>query len=337
MRSKCRNSSGQISYVLGIILIASIIGAGAFAVDITHFVSAQQDLQCAVDAAALAGAAQLSEDSLEKCRAEALTLSARNTVEGVSVSNSSADTTVDVEVKNASPVLSGSVTVIATHKINSIFGPFFGRVKEIVSATATASGMGQITQIPLGFAFPLALSIDARPVLKDGIEMNALSQYKAGEEFEIFLGPGNDKNAAFTSFGEASSNDKFFKDAIDDVLGTGSPEPVVPSLEVGREINLTNGQSAFHYLLNDPRYSAMLSQPAIVFPLIEGSPPFQQSSKVIGFIALKVTGISKERGIPCIQGVILRPAIRGRSGPGYSGSYRQVVNELSPLAIRLVR
>lgn len=337
MRIRYRRNSGQLSYILGITVVASIVGVAAFAVDITHFVSAQQELQCAVDAGALAGAVHLIENSPQKAISEALKVTARNAVEGVSVSNSSADTTVDVTVEGSTPSASGTVTVTATHKINCIFGPLFGRVKETVSAHGAASGIEPVTEIPRGLAFPLALSIDARPVKKDGTVMNPLSQYKPGEQFEIYLGEGSDKNAAFTSFAEDSANDNYFKDSIDDVLGIGSLDPVVPAIEVGGEINLTNGESAFQYLLNDPRYSAMLSKPAIVFPLIEGSAPFQQSSNVIGFLALKVTNISKDRGVPCIQGVILRPALRGRSGAGYVGNYSQVVNDLSPLTIRLVR
>lgn len=335
MKVECRRAGGQASYIFAIFALATLVVAAAFAVDITHFVSTQHELQCAVDAGALAGAAHLNADSTDQATFEARTVTEKNSVDGVAVSNNAADTSVEVIVTKSTPEVAGAVTVTASRKIHCILSPLLGRMNETVFASATASGLGSLTQIPSGIAFPMALSIDATPETADGVIAKALHQYKPGDLYEVYFGSGNNKNAAFTSFTD-DANNNYFKDAIDDALGL-TTSSVIPSVNVGMNTYLSNGESAFNYILNDPQYSKILSSPCIIFPVIEGAAAFNQSRSVVGFAALKVTQISKERGVPIIKGVIVRPVVQGRAEPAYSGNYSQFLTGIAPLTVRLVR
>jgi hypothetical protein len=337
MKVGFRNQQAQLSSLLGCVLIASTIAICSLAVDVMHTVSAQQELQAAVDAGALAGAAHICETSLARAQAEAIEITSQNFVEAVRVSSASPQTTVTTELVASTENRPGSVTVTANREINFVFARIFGCNTAIISATACAGGLGSITQLPAGTAFPLAISINAIPKGNSGAPEISLSQLRPGEQFEICLGSQKEKNAAFTSFDQGSANNNYFKTLIDECLKIEKTDKNIPSVKVGMEINLNNGEGGFNYLTNDPEYAALLNQPFVVFPLFEGSPPFNQSQPVIGFVAMKITSISKDKGRAKITGKIVKPALRGQASQSYTGSFQQEIRNLSPQTVRLIR
>jgi hypothetical protein len=137
----------------------------------------------------------------------------------------------------------------------------------------------------------------------------------------LYFGSKKDKNAAFTSFTSGSSNVPYFSAAMSEALGlTHSNPAVIPSVSVGSVINLNNGEGGYQAMSRD-FYANILAKPYILLPLIQGQPPFNQSSAVVGFVALKITGISKDKGVASMSGIIVKPAVLGRSGDPPTGAY----------------
>lgn len=337
MSAGMRSERGQLVYAMGSLLLTLLLGLAAFAVDVYHYIVAQKELQLAVDAGALAGATQLSLKGNTIATEYALTVTGKNFVENRRVAASPPDCTVSVLTELPTAASPGTVTVTATMKIDCIFSKVFGRTKELVSATATAGGMPPLTMLPAGATFPLAISIDAVADSKKA-SSNPLSSFKPGELFTIYMGANKDSNAAFTSLSDTEqASGKNLKSQIDECLGVSDTKSEVPAVSVGNNINLTNGDAAFEYLTKDPAYGALLNGQMIYCPIIEGDAPFNKSRPIIGFVALKITSISKEKGLPIIAGNIVKPAISGDSQNFYTGAYSQNVRALSPVVVKLIR
>ncbi len=335
-----RSYSGQLAYVLSSFIVILLVISGAFAVDTFHMVSAQRELQSAVDAGALAGALRLGKNGSEEAKAMALSITQRNYVEGEPVCNSSPNTNVSVSATSSSEYSPGKVTVTASREIDCIFAKIIGIWTCNVTATAEASGVSMLTRIPERMLFPLAVSIDAIPIEKNGQQGKPLSTYNVGEQVKLYLGATTGKNAAFTSFTTAPTSNSYVKAAIIECLSietSKSNNVTVPSFVVGDKLNITNGEGAFEYMLKDPAYGALLNAPYQVFPVIEGEPTYNQNRALVGFVAIKITAISKEKGEPILTGVIIRPALRGSSGTPYEGSYKDVIGRISPFTVRLIR
>ncbi len=330
-----RSRNGQLSILVLVFLVAALIAIGALGVDIAHIVCTTEELQTAVDAGALAGGPHLSEADKTRAVAEALTITASNRADGSMVSNNVPDTIVTVSTTDATTNSGGTVTVSAQKKITHLFAKLFGRRTDVVYASATAGGIGQVTQIPAGRAFPIAISIDA--VTQVGGVQAPLMSCQPGQVFTLYLDNKEDKNAAFTSFTSGSANVQYFSEAMSEALGLTHSDPaVIPSISVGSVINLNNGEGGYQ-LMSHQFYSNIMAEPYILLPLIQGAPPLNQSSMVIGFVALKITGISKRNGVASMSGIIVKPAILGRSGDTPGGVYSAALSTLSPTTVRLIR
>jgi hypothetical protein len=335
-----RKSCGQLCYTIGLLLIPVFFALAAFAVDTMHMVTAQHELQCAVDAGALAGAIELGQTTVGNAQHAAYVVTEKNSVDSIPVSPTAAKTTVNVTVTPATFSQPGMVTVSATRSVDFIFSRILGQRDQLIDAIAIASGSGRLTQVPGGEVFPLALSLDAVAQSQDsGVQQPALRTLHVGNSFTVYLGPDNEKNGSLTSFQNNSANIAYLRSAIDEALGvtkTASP-PVVPPLAVGTLINLNNGESAFQYLLQDSQFAAIMNQPYVLFPLVEGIAPYNQSRPLVGFVALKITHLKREKGVPMITGIIVKPAIRGQTGDVYQGQTSDTLTELSPCVVRLIR
>jgi Flp pilus assembly protein TadG len=154
-----RNQRGSLGTLLLALIIPILFGIGAFGLDMAHYSAVKGELQKAVDAAALAGAASLVEEP-DQCENHALSVAEMNTADGRPVSNLSDSTTVTVEVMPCSDTEVGYVTVTANMAIRHMFAPIFGREWDIVTTSSRAGTYGTLTQIAADHAFPLAVSID---------------------------------------------------------------------------------------------------------------------------------------------------------------------------------
>ena len=330
-----RSKTGQLSILVLVFLVAALIAIGSLGVDIAHIVCTTEELQTAVDAGALAGGPHLSEPDKTQAIAEALTITASNRADGTMVSNDVPGTIVTVSTTDATTNSAGTVTVSAEKRITHLFAKIFGRRTDVVFASATAGGSGEVTQIPSGTAFPIAVSIDA--VTQVGGAQAPLMACQPGQVFTLYLDNKNDKNAAFTSFTAGSANVQYFKSAMSEALGlTHSNPAVIPSVSVGSVININNGEGGYQ-LMSHEFYSNIMAEPYILLPLIQGAPPLNQSAAVLGFVALKITGISKRNGVASMSGIIVKPAVLGRSGDQPSGAYAPALRNLSPSTVRLIR
>jgi uncharacterized membrane protein len=108
-----RRKTGQLSILVLVFLVASLIAMGALGVDIAHIVCTTEELQSAVDAGALAGGPHLSEPDKTQAIAEALSITAGNQADGSRVSNEVPGTIVTVVTTNATTNSGGTVTVSA--------------------------------------------------------------------------------------------------------------------------------------------------------------------------------------------------------------------------------
>ncbi|MFA7339577.1 MAG: pilus assembly protein TadG-related protein [Candidatus Obscuribacterales bacterium] len=330
-----RSKTGQLSILVLVFLVLALIAIGSLGVDIAHIVCTTEELQTAADAGALAGGPHLFETDKTQAITEALAITASNKADGSMVSNEVPGTLVSVATTNATANSAGTITVSAQKRITHLFAKIFGRRTDVVYASATAGGMGEVTQVPSGTAFPIAISIDA--IAKVGAGQTPLMACQPGQVFTLYFGSKKDRNAAFTSFTSGSSNVPYFSAAMSEALGlTHSNPAVIPSVSVGSVINLNNGEGGYQAMSRD-FYANIMAKPYILLPLIQGQPPFNQSSAVIGFVALKITGISKNKGVASMSGIIVKPAVLGRSGDPPTGAYGPALRTLSPSTVRLIR
>lgn len=329
-----RSKTGQLSVLVLVLLIAALIALGSLGVDIAHIVCTTEELQTAVDAGALAGGPHLSATDKTQAIAEALAITASNKADGSIVSNDVPGTNVTVVTTDATTNSGGTITVSAQKRINHLFAKIFGRRTDIVFASATAGGMGDVTQVPSGTAFPIAISIDAATQV--GGAQAPLMNCQPGQIFTLYFDNKDDRNAAFTSFTAGSANVQYFKQAMSEALGlTHSNPAVIPSISVGSVINLNNGEGGYQAMSHE-FYANIMAKPYVLLPLIQGPPPLNQSAAVIGFVALKITGISKQNGVASMSGIIVKPAVLGRSGDAPTGTYTQALKNLSPSTVRLI-
>ncbi len=330
-----RRKTGQLSILVLVFLVASLVAMGALGVDIAHIVCPTEELQTAVDAGALAGGPHLSEPDKTQAVTEALSITAGNKADGSRVSNEVPGTLVTVVTTNATTNSGGTITVSAQKRITHLFAKIFGRRTDVVYASATAGGSGQVTQIPSGTAFPIAISIDV--ATQAGGAQVPLMACQPGQVFTLYFDNKENQNAAFTSFSTESANVQYFREAMSEALGlTHSNPAVIPSVSVGSVINLNTGEGGYQAMSHE-FYSKILAEPYILLPLIQGAPPLNQSSMVIGFVALKITGISKQSGVASMSGIIVKPAVLGRSGDPPVGTYSSALKNLSPTTVRLIR
>src|SRR5438874_10364958 len=128
-----RNQGGTLGAVLFSALFLIIIGIGAMAMDMAHVQAVRTELQSAADAAAIAGAYDLTADP-DNAESHALQIAGTNNADGRAVSNSSANTVVTAlaDTTGEPPVMQ----VDAQMQINHILAPIFGRTTDTLKVEA---------------------------------------------------------------------------------------------------------------------------------------------------------------------------------------------------------
>jgi hypothetical protein len=122
--SRCRSESGQ-SVVLAVVFLTVLMGMAALVVDVGSWYKAQRDAQVAADAAALAGAQALPEDSA----------SAKALAADYAVKNGGGLTKSDV---TASVVPGDTIEVEVHREAPGFFAKIFGIKKTGIAAKASA-------------------------------------------------------------------------------------------------------------------------------------------------------------------------------------------------------
>jgi Flp pilus assembly protein TadG len=276
-----RNQRGSLGTMLFLCVLLFIMGLGAFGIDIGHVAAIRHQLQNAVDAAAIAGAMDLSTDPT-LCESDAIAVAKENRADNCSVLDGAGPMDVKVAVKPCTPTAYGTVTVTASMRINHLFAPIFGGFSSELSATAVAGAAGKLTGMYGNGAFPMAVSMDSLEGLGNG---DSVTWYLNSQQY---------KNAAFTSLTEKSANANWLNNAIAEMLGLPAKTDVnIPSVSVGDTIYLTNGIDGQKQLADDPYFGALMNQEIIFLPVIQDQAPYNQTAKVIGFIGVQFTNISK--------------------------------------------
>ncbi|MBI4533790.1 MAG: hypothetical protein HY711_07560 [Candidatus Melainabacteria bacterium] len=319
-----RAPKGSLGAVLFGIVLFAILGIGAFALDFAHVLTVQSELQNATDAAALAGAQDLTTN-FDNVVPRALQVASSNRADGKAVSNQSPGAIITVNpIPPNLPLDTGSVTVTASMSIRHMLAPIFGRTVDTLVSQSTAGSSGSLNRLGSNQAFPLAVSLDAVP-RNNNIDGQPLYSRQLGDTVDFYINSQQVKNASFTSFTECSSNANYIKGAVAQSLGLEPVQPgFIPSIQVGDSININNGVVGQKHLARSPQFEALTSQPILILPVITGTPPYNQSRQVVGFIGVRVTTVTINQSggeVETITGTLVRQLARGRGGPtGQTGS-----------------
>lgn len=144
-----------------------------------------------------------------------------------------------------------------------------------------------------------------------------LSSANVGDTVVFYINSQQYKNAAFTSLTEKETNANWIDNAIEQSLGLQSPIPgYIPSVKAGDDIYLMNGVAGQKKLASDPDYTALVNKKVLFLPVISGNPPFNQSQKCIGFIAVRVTDVEINQSGGVVESITCK--IIRAIGPGTS-------------------
>src|ERR1700722_19550458 len=206
-----QNKNGYfVSVLYALVLLAATV-MSSLAVDLSHDVEVRNELQAAVDAAALAGAQQLTVQSptanqLQQAQTVAINIAANNTADGIAVSNQ-APTTVTVVSDTGSNGASNVnlVTVTATRTINTIFAPLLNINVLPIGVTATAQASRGLSTINPNQLTAIAVSLNYQP--SAGPEANsALDTITPGQSFTIDLNNNEANGCLIRSLGTTDTS-----------------------------------------------------------------------------------------------------------------------------------
>lgn len=336
-----RCESGSLGALFFAVIVVICIGLGALAVDFAHMLTVRNELQSAADAGSLAGAQDLSSDSSQSAYDHALQVSALNSADARSVSNSSKETQVTVQVvPSVSESMPGTVEVDAQMIIHHLLAPIFGRKEDTIAVKSKAGSYSTTTTLAANQAFPIAVSIDQRPNGPSGKE-KALKELHLSDAVTIVIRPdGNPgRNGVWTSFNLGSANTSTYVSLIEQCLGIRPPNAGdIPTLVAGEStINLDNGINRGSGI--DTTYLPRIqTKPFLTFPLIEGN-QYNQSRPVIGFITIKIKNIEYRSGALVCEGTLVKGIVRGWGGelPSTGNSANDLAAvELSPAVVKLL-
>ncbi len=304
-------------------MIPLMIAIGAFAVDIMHINAVQSELQKACDAGALAGAQDLWEYSTLPGNppARALTVTGLNLADGQFVSSLSPNTTVTATVTTV-PTNStgGEVQVVASMGVDNIFAKIIGQPVVTVTCQAKAGQSGKVKRAAVGETFPIAISVDAV-----GVDGSQLWQHVQGDTITMEW----HTNVCWTAF--TSHNASAVGNCISDYK---HPETgTVPSVTVGTAVDCTNGVQAS----NLASMSSMIGK-VINLPVITGT-SFNANNNVVGFVSLKVTGVTGSGAGTQVTGTLVNSMINGESGYTAStgtGSWDSFLNTNESALVKLL-
>lgn len=331
-----------------VVLILFSLMLGGLSIDLYHMSVVRNELQAAVDSASLAGGLYLSNTDITNAEQRALLVAEQNIADGQSVSNNNSDVLLNISVIPASldDPSDGQISVSVQKVVHHILAPLFGRNSDLVTASSVAAAGSIITTLGKEQLFPLVISMDAIPdrTAPGHAGAKPLRELRVGDTVFMDIGSHNQKIVGFTSLGQVSANTNYIESLIYAALGLPNKlgDFTMPSLKVGDQINLNNGNGAQHCLAREPAYSALLDKEYIVLPIVDGNPTFNQTKPVYGFLAVRVTRIElkNKSQVDSIVGQIVKPIVRGNSNSRCAEipeQYRIVIQQLSPLSVHIVK
>jgi Flp pilus assembly protein TadG len=336
-----RTQTGALSSCLLLAVLFACIVCSVISIDLAHTVAVRHELQNACDAAAIAGAQDLSNDP-DNCERHALDVARMNMADGWAVCNTSTPVAVNVNVERPSPGVAGKVRVTATMNVKHMIGPLVGVCDSTLNVTALASGTGNMVSTSGMNLFPLAVSLDSA---RRELNSRPLNQAHVGESFDLYINSQQYKNAAFTSFNVPNTNSNWIKDAIDNSLniqGADKLNPPIGNVQIGDDISTTNGVIGSKTLASDPYLKALTDKKVIYIAVVEGEVPFSQQRPLVGFIGLKVNNVEINQHHGVVEKIsvqIVKPVTTGMDGiiPKTSSLQNDsAVNEMSPFVAKLI-
>ena len=338
-----RTQTGSVGILIPSTVLLLVLGVGAFSADVAHNTTVRAQLQSATDAGALAGAAALSNTETAYSAAyNAAQVTGLNDSNGVKVASTSPGTNVQVSIDTNVAGERGVCTVTATQTIDNWLASLFGRPTDVVEVTSTAAASQTVSGVAANMLFPLAVSIDAVPTHKS-ISQLPLGKLKPGDTFNVYINSQQIKNGAFTSFTVKNTNANWFNDAIDQGLGLKAPTAgFIPPVHIGDQIYLSNGVAGQKRLANAEELEALRAGEHFLLPVIEGTPPYNQSRTVIGWVSVKVKNVETNNSggeVETIETEIVDAAVRGEKGAILGNSDASATANLalmSPSSVRLI-
>lgn len=255
---------GAVIVIVAIVMIV-LLGVAALAVDIGYVAVTKNELQNIADAAALAGAGELSrqhtldpdnQENFVADRAQILAIvqdvAGKNRAANLAISVASGDVVIGRWDSNAGAIPSenligaNAVRVMARRdeSQNSAVGTFFARVIGIgtvpVTADATAALTGQSSAAPGEVQLPIGISVGW---------FNSHEGEYCGEIIKFSPSTDPDACAGWNTFDDYPANDSKVRTILSDM--TGNPNPVLINDTVFNYINGDLSSNTFENLMID--------------------------------------------------------------------------------------
>ncbi len=287
MHRLARSCSGQMASVgfIGALVVA--VGVLCITVDVSHGLLVQHQLKSASEAAALAGASELtlapgmSQEALKRAGLNAEHILASHSPDRVPITTEDENTTIDVLVDGKR--MPRSIEVRVERNVPLVFGRFFGiqNYPVVVSSVAQAS-LGLLAVAP-GQLTNLAVSIDTSPT-EGPAAKEKVNAYKAATGITLVVG-GNKKEEKNASW-------------IGDWKGADSP-----LVSFSNPLKSPDSEQS--------SYADIQEGHTIIIPIIQGDPPFLDGTMVgfTGFLVEKKNPPNRLRGKFCKVVLVGKPGL----------------------------
>jgi len=257
-----KDENGAVAIITAVVLVFVLLGIAALAVDIGRQASAKNELQNAVDAAALAGAIELAKDGYADVEAQAVEAAERNIVDNKPPTPSSVDLGYwsESDFYTDSDTLNAVRVTVNNHGIGSFFAPLFGMSQSVsATATAVAGPAGAVERL-------IPIYITEEDTDDDPIYRKFGSDDPAG-------------NWGLTSFFETGVADhgEWFEDGYPDLVSTGD------------DIKIQTGTGGVQAYRSEVK---ALEGETVIVPVVEElDEEGHQQSKVVGFRAVEIISV----------------------------------------------
>lgn len=320
------------------VLVALVIGASCIA--LAHVSLVRTQLQDAADAAALSGAANLwsAPDQVESA---ALKIARANFVDGQRVHSGSPGTEIRVVSFPGDDAHPGWIKVQASRRVEFMCGGLCGLPKSSVISTSALSGTaGRVTTVNKDQLFPLALSIDAKPMDRT-IAERPLSAHCLGDSIALLTNAQQTRNVSFTTFFHPANDAEYLRASLQQALGLKQiGAGFVPKVTVGDTIYLNNSASGTHFLALGDQGGALSRHPVITMPVIKGNPQYEERATVIGFVSARVEGFTLNpagQELNSLNVRLVKGLVRGSTKPLPGSDDTAVDDALAELSTGIVK
>src|SRR4030095_16199410 len=254
------------------------------------------------------------------------------------VSNESPETEVTVQATPALvPGEANIVRVDSSVTIHHMLASIFGRPTDTISVRSRAGAYHSVTRLPAGHVFPVAVNPRAGPDVVGGPAKPVNMLHKDDPVTLIVRPSGNpSRNAVWTPFHISSANTNTYEMLLQMYLEQIPNDPLngIPEIEPGvTDINLDNGVNRGTHI--DSTYLAPITQkPFVLFPLVT-TDNYNQQTKVMGFITVKVNNISYVPDGLKFTGTMSRNIVHGWGGELPADATPAVI-EKSPSVVKVL-